>query len=153
MARGKQKRTERIPYGVLRRKLSIDSETEARLKKEGLVPYWFNDDHNGQNLIDALNGGYEFVTAVGEEKIGDIKELQERGRGMSRLVGTHRDGSPQYAYLMAIPEKFYKEDQAAHEAGNAKVDEAIRGGNPTGLKHHGVDPKHGGTYKKNIQLE
>jgi hypothetical protein len=54
---------------------------------------------------------------------------------------------------MAIPEKFYTEDQAAKEAVNLKVDQAIRGGNPRGLKPHGVPTELGGTYNKNIQLE
>ena len=153
MARGRQKRTERVPFGVLRRKLNLDPATEKRLKENNMIPRFVNDEDFGQRLKDAQSGGYEFVTADGTEKLGDISEQQERDRCIKKLVGTHRDGSPKFAYLMAIPEQFYEEDQAAKEAVNMKVDNAIRGGSPTGLKHHGVDPKHGGTYNKNIKLE
>jgi hypothetical protein len=153
MTRGRQKRTDRIPFGVLRQKLNLDKATEARLKREKLVPRWINDDDFGQRIKDAQSGGYEFVTADGTEKIGDAKELQDSNKAIKKLVGTHRDGSSKIAYLMAIPEEFYNEDQAAKEEVNMRVDNAIRGGNPAGLKHHGVDPKHGSTYKKNIKLE
>ena len=150
MARGKQNRRERVPFGVPRRKMTLDRNTEAELKAAGKVPRWINDEDHGSRLEQAQDGGYEFIQAKGSEAVGEGKEVQERDRAIKKLVGTHKDGKPKYAYLMAIDEKYHKEDQAKKEATNAKVDEAIRGGNPTGLSHHGVSPDKGGTYVKNV---
>ena len=153
MARGRAKRTERVPFGQARQKLSLGKELEDKLNAEGLRPYWFNDDDHGQRLQDAQNGGYEFVTADGDEEIGDDKKVQERDRKIKKLVGTHKDGRPKYAYLMAIKKEWYEEDQQLKEERNRMVDNAIRGGEPEGLQHHGVDPSKGGTYKKNINYK
>jgi len=104
-------------------------------------------------LRRAQQAGYEFVTSVGTIKVGDSKEKQEEGAKIKKLVGTHKDGRPMYAYLMAIKKKWYEEDQAAKEEQNKLVDEAIRGGQPSGLQHHNVDPSKGGSYIKNINYK
>ena len=149
--RGRTERKERVPFGVRRQKLSLDDETKTKLKAKGLEPRWVNDDAG--RLEDAQAGGYEFVTASGEEKVGDAKESADKGRKMKKLVGKHQDGSPKYAYLMGIKKKWYEEDQAKKEEANKMVDEAIQGGNPSGLAHHGVDPSKGSSYVKNINYK
>ena len=153
MARGRTQRTERVPFGQPRQKLNLHPDLKKKLDSEGLRPYWFNDDDHGERLRDAERGGYEFVTADGDEKVGDGKEVQERDRKIRKLVGTHKDGRPKYAYLMAIKKEWHEEDQQTKEQRNKMVDDSIRGGSTPGVQHHGVDPSKGGTYKKNIKLD
>jgi hypothetical protein len=150
MARGRQDRKARVPFGVQRRKMTLDKATEARLKAEGKVPRWVNDDDHGSRLQQAQDGSYEFLTATGTEAVGDAQETQERDRRIKKLVGTHKDGSPKYAFLMAIDKELYDEDQAAKEQTNKMVDQAIKGGNPSGLGHHGISPDKGGTHVKTV---
>lgn len=140
-------RKERIPFGVPRKKLNIDRSTSKQL--QGKVPRWINDDDD--RITRAQDGGYDFVSADGTERIGDVGEqAQEQDRKVRKLVGKHKDGSPKYAYLMAIPEDFYKEDQKKKEAVNKMVDDAIRGGQPHGTPGHNINPNQGGTYVKTI---
>jgi hypothetical protein len=146
----RKERTTRVAFGVPRLKMNLDAKTEARLKKEGVVPRWINDEDHGQRLKNAIDGGYEFVNADGTEEVGTTKEVQDRDRRIRKLVGANKDGSAKYAYLMAIPREYYDEDQAKKEATNRMVDDAIRGGSPGGLKPHGIAPDKGGTYVKNV---
>lgn len=131
--------------------MSLDNRTQALFKKEGLVPRWVNDDDHGGRVQAAINGGYDFVSSDGEMIVGDAVKKEDANRRVRKLVGTHKDGSPQYAYLMGIKKEFYDEDQAKKEEQNQMVDDAIRGGAPTGLKPHGVTPDMGGTTVKNVQ--
>ena len=146
-------RSERVPFGVRRQKLSLDPELQQLLDSKGLVPRWFNDEEHGERLRQAQKGGWEFVTPTGTVKVGDGKEKQEEGTKIKKLAGTHKDGRPKYTYLMAIKKKWYEEDQTAKEERNRMVDEAIQGGNPVGLQHHGVDPSKGSSYIKNINYK
>jgi len=149
-SRGRSNRRERIPFGGMKLKLSLDDNTKKRLKSQGLIPRWFNDEAHGERLRLAQQAGYDFVTAEGTEQVGDSKNPQERDRRIKRIVGSNQDGSPKYAYLMAIPIEYYEEDKKAKEEVNKQVDDAIRGGEPQGVQHHGVDPSKGGTTVKNI---
>ena len=148
-------RTERVPFGVRRQKMSLAAETKEMLESKGLVPRWFNDEEHGERLRQAQQGGWEFVIPTGTIKVGDAKEKQEEGAKIKKLVGTHRDGRPKYAYLMAIRKKWYEEDQMKKEERNMMVDEAIRGGN-TGagnLGAHPNSPNKEGLYRKNINYK
>ena len=151
MARGRTARKERVPFGVPRKKLSLSPELEARLTADDKWWYWFNDVDHGEELRQALAGGYEYVTADGYDKTGDDQE--KAGKRISKLVGTNKDGSPMHAFLMAIKNKWREEDKAKKEEQNIMVDEAILGGNTPGVQGHGVDAKYGGTYKKNISIK
>lgn len=151
--RGRTKRTERVPFGVRKQRMSLDDATKKRLDSDGLIPRWINDENHGQRLKDAQAGGYNFVMPIGDEQVGTKKEVVERDRHMRKLVGRHRDGSPKYAYLMAIKKEFYEEDKARKEEVNKMVDEAILGGTPKGLQDHGVDPSKGRTHIKNINYK
>jgi len=152
MANKRKARNERVAFGVPRTKLSLSPETEKMMKEKKLFPRWFNDDDHGSRLKAAEDGGYEFVTADGTEKIGEDNEAQVKGKAIKKLVGTHKDGSPQFAYLMAINEKWHKEDMIAKERTNQMVDEAIRSGS-SGGKSHGVDPSLGSTNIKNVSYK
>ena len=149
MAKGRQERKERIPFGVVRKKMNLDIETEARLKKEGKKARWINDEDHGMRLKAAQDGGYEFVYAEGTQ-VGDLKEMQDNERRIRKLVGTNKDNLPKYAYLMAIPIKYYKEDQKKKEELNKQVDAAIIGGQPVGVDAH-MNSDTARTYPKNIE--
>lgn len=145
-------RRQRTPFGVPRLKMSLDASTSERLRNEGKVPRWINDEDN--RIWEAQQGDYEFVENDREPiKTGDAEEVQEQDRRVRKQVGKNRDGSPKYAYLMAIPEEYYEEDQQSKEERNQKVDQSIRGGNPPGLQHHGVDSAQGGQYVKNVDYK
>lgn len=146
-----QARRKRTPFGVARLKLSLDDDTLKRLEKDDLVPRWINDEDHGSRIRNAIDGGYEFVESSGAEEVGG--ESVETDRRIKKLVGSNHDGSPKYAFLMAIPRKFYEEDSKAKEENNKLVDDAIRGGTPAGLKSHGIDPSKGGTYVKDVQYK
>ncbi len=147
------KRTKRVPFGMARRKMNLDAATTIRLGKAKLVPRWINDDNHGNRLMQAAEGGYVFVTSDGSEYIGDALETPDKDRRISKLVGTHKDGKPLIAYLMAIPEKYKQEDDESKEAVNRMVDDAIRGGQPAGLQNHGVAPQMGGASVTKIDYK
>ena len=148
----KSNRRQRTPFGVARLKMNLDPATMQRLKAEDKIPRWIND--TGNRITAAREGDYEFVhDTKAPVRTGDNKEVQEQDRRIRMRVGKHEDGSPMYAYLMAIPAEFYQEDQDAKEERNKMVDTAIKGGQPNGLNHHGVDEQQGSTYVKNIKYE
>jgi hypothetical protein len=82
--------------------------------------------------------------------VGDSVKKEDHNRKVRKLVGSNKDGSPLYSYLMAIKRDFYQEDQEKKEETNMMVDEAIRGGAAPGTKNHGVPPEKGGSYIKNV---
>lgn len=142
-------RRQRIPFGTPKRKLSLDEATAERLK--GKVPRWIIDKDG--RIPSAQAGGYEFITAEGTEKVGDTVQSEEGGKNIRKLVGKHEDGSPQYAYLMAIDKEFYEEDQRAKEAVNAKVDESIRRGTGEMASANSELRGRGETYLKDVQYQ
>jgi|WetSurMetagenome_2_1015567.scaffolds.fasta_scaffold59543_2 hypothetical protein len=143
-----RKRTERIPFGVPRLKMNLDQETLRNLESKGLVPRWVNETDS--RLINAEKGGYEFINS--KVKVGDEQKEVEDQR-IKQRVGTNRDGSPMFSYLMAIPKEYYDEDQAEKEKINKKVDDAIRGGSPPGLQNHGVSPNLGSVTVEKVSYK
>lgn len=144
-------RKKRIPFGGMRTKLNLDQATEDKFKSAGKTLRWINDEDHGMRLRAAEDGGYNFVDADDTE-IGSIKELQDDKRRIRKLVGTHKDGSPKYAYLMAISKRIYNADQKKKEEQNELVDIAIKGGQPAGVGNH-MDSDLAKTYPKNIQYK
>ena len=147
-AKAAKARRSRTPFGVLRQKMALDADTMARIEKDDLVPRWINDDDHGQRIKNAESGGYDFVLSEGSEKVGD--EDVDTSRKIKKLVGSHKDGSAKYAYLMAIPSKFYNEDQIAKEATNKQVDDSIRAGQPRGSDALGVSSDKASVSPQNI---
>lgn len=78
----------------------------------GLTPRWVNDE--GDRIYRFQEAGYEFLTSkgvmVGDRNVDQVEEADKNGSVVFKRVGM-RDGQPLYAYLMAIEEEFYEEDQ------------------------------------------
>ena len=143
-------RRKRTPLGVPRLKMTLDAATMSKLKAEDKVPRWINEKDN--RIREAQDGDYEFITSEGVST-GEDGKVEETDRKVRKVVGKHKDGSPMYSYLMAIPREFYEEDQKAKEDINRKVDDAIKGANPSGLDHHNIAPKHGATYVNRVDYQ
>lgn len=109
---GRRKRT---PLGHQEQKL-------ARVASKGMVGRWIND--TGNRIAKAIEGDWKHVmesTGIdGEEK------------PVSYTVGVQDSGQPLIAYYMEIPQKFYREDQAAKQQQVDLIDDAIRHGNIEG---------------------
>jgi len=121
-------RTARIPLGVRRAKLTARPIPGYNLR--------FVNDTPGR-LDAAQKGGYEFVyeeNAIKGEVAASLSlgnaeiASNDLGSRIRRFVGTNKDGSPQYAYLMKIPTELYEQDQAAKEAKRAVTDDLIKKG-------------------------
>ena len=111
-------RKERVPLGTPKQRL-------AAPKRPGFVRRWVNDVPG--RIQHAIDGSW---THVREKAPGD--DSNKRASYRSAVVGTKQDGSALTAYLMEIPEKFYKEDQKTKMAEIDKVDETIQRGNIRG---------------------
>lgn len=124
-----EKRKERIPVGIKRRKLSADIQP-------GKVGRWVNDEPG--RLQAYLDGGYEFVD---DPQATDKSD--ELGTRKSRIVDS-RTGKK--AYLMEIDKELYDEDQKVKQKRNDDIDERIKSGN--------IDNKLGGAgYNAGIKYE
>lgn len=146
----RQNRRKRKAFGLPQYKLNLDEVTKERLNKEGLRPRWINDD--GGRLNDAEEGDYVFVEHAKTKVKTGSNEQEHTGR-IRKQVGTKKSGEPLYAYLMAIPEEYYREDQEEKEKVNKLVDEAITRGDPPDVGHHGVDPGYGATTVKDVNYK
>lgn len=150
-AKAQKSRRTRRAFGVRRLKMEIDAATLDRLESEQMVPRWVNDENNGQRIRDAIEGGYEFVESQGSEEVGS--EQVDADKKIKLTVGTNKDGSPLYAFLMAIPKEFRDEDNAAKERQNKMVDDSIRAGRPNGTQSLGVSSDLASVTAKNINLD
>jgi hypothetical protein len=106
--KGQESRATGRPKRVPLAQRNVISLNGIKIPK-GMVPRIFNDVDNRIN--DALAAGYQFVMSDG--KLGDERcsEPSKLGSYVTKSVGGGRVG-----YLMATPEEFYKEDQAAKQA-------------------------------------
>jgi len=136
------------------RKRNVFNGTQGKLTVnytiDGYHLHGFNDE-NGR-IQDALDGGYEFVSP---EEVGGVKENvvsrnTDLGDKVRFLVGRQADGGPLYCYIMKIKQEWYEEDQAALQAKNNLIDDAIRKGRNTkdGTSAEGFyAPREGINYK------
>lgn len=131
-----QRTKKRTPLGVQRQKLVLD-----QLKDPNYVYRWVND--GGTRIQNALEGGYEFVSAETAGQIGVrdvIPTNTDLGSGVSMVV---ERGTGRRAFLMRIPKEFYDEDQAVKQKVVDRVDDAIRGGKIQGLEGRTrINPEH-----------
>lgn len=97
----------RKPFGSHVQKLAYP-------KREGYHRHWFNDKPG--RIMSALDAGYEHVLDPAT------------GQKVSRPVGVSDDGSALIAYIMEIPEEWYKEDMAAQQAEIDSREHAMRHG-------------------------
>lgn len=132
----KQRTAKRTPLGVNRQKLVLNSLNDPEHSYR-----WVND--YGTRIQDALNGGYEFVSAETAGQIGvrDVMPANtDLGSGVSMVV---ERGTGRRAFLMRIPMDLFLEDQKAKQAEVDKVDKAIKGGSIKGLEGRTrVNPEH-----------
>lgn len=122
-------RTDRDGEGRRRRKpLGTTEQKLARPHNKGFVRRWLNDTPG--RVERAKEAGYRHVRTDDGEKSPEVA-----------VVGVSEDGSPLHAYLMEIPEKYYKEDQLEKERPLAEFDKVLKRGNITG-----ADPKDTESY-------
>jgi len=118
-------KVERIPFGGLRLKLQLSDAEFRKFKERGMVPHWFNDQDG--RVEQAQAAGYTFVRPEHARSLGHnaIHEGNtDVGSKVSKIVTKGKD-LVMRAYLMEIKKEFYDEDQAAKQAINDKVDEAL----------------------------
>lgn len=122
-------RAKRIPFGVPKTKLGVN------LSIPGHYLYWCNDIEN--QIEEARAGGYEFVIP---KEIGEVREDSQ----VRRLVGTKKDGSPLYAYLLKIKQEWHEEDKAQLAEIDDQFERAIRRGK---LSEQSGDARYDGGIK------
>jgi len=117
-----EKRRERVPLGVPRRKLAWKDQDED---------YVYRVIHNRPNkpnrVNEALKAGYEFVKD--DRHLGDEDVSNEMGASIdsrvTAIVGTGEKGEAMTGYLMRIKREWYEEDQAKKQEIVNKREEAI----------------------------
>lgn len=109
---GPARRPERRPFSSLALKLDYPA-------REGYHRHWFNDQ--SIRIANALEAGYEHV--IGKD-----------GKKVSRIVGSAEGGGALHAFLMEIPEDWYKEDMAREQALIAEREAAIKRGATQGAE-------------------
>ena len=119
-----EQRKERIPLGTIRRKLSVP---------DGLIPpnkvgRWVNDKPG--RIQQALDGGYDFI----EDPLAKVGEGPENQRDplSTKIRRTVDRETGMKAYLMAIPKRFYDQDQKEKNRLLDEIDADIQGGNIEG---------------------
>lgn len=108
-------RRKRVPLGASQPKLHATVP-------DGMVGRWFNDTPG--RIQSALDAGYDFINDKGAK--------DERESARKERVGVNEDGSAMLGYLMAIPKKWYNEDQKVKQKPVNAIDEAIKRGQPVG---------------------
>lgn len=120
------RRESRRPFSSVELKLAYGD-------REGYHRHWFNDTNNRINR--AIEAGYNHVTG-------------KDGKNVSRIVGVAEGGGPLHAFLMEIPEDWYKEDMAREQKLIDEKEAAIKHGSPKGGEvEQGYVPKQGITIK------
>ena len=130
--RAQQKRR---PFGVRQQRLSVNQDLP------GYHLRWIVDEPG--RIEAAQESGYTFVEPAEVGKVG------REDNKVRELSGVQRDDrTPQYQYLMKIPEAFYLEDRAAIEQQNKAIEDAIKGGKVNVEAGDGrYIPKEGISYK------
>lgn len=99
-------RQTRRPFGSHMQKLAYEA-------RPGYHRHWFNEIPG--RLDKALEAGYAFV-------------LDKEQKRVARPVGVNEGGGSLMAYLMEIPEEWYKEDMKAEQDGIDDLEDNIRQG-------------------------
>ena len=123
----REMQSEDVREGTGRKKRTPLSAVQQRLQVRncppGYVARWVND--TGGRIQLALQGDYQFVTDEGvlAERAGTAGA--ESDRRVSYIVDK---STGMRAYLMAIRQEFYDEDQKAKQAHLDKTDQALKKG-------------------------
>lgn len=119
-----EERTVRVPFGGPRLRLQLSAADRKEFDRRGMVPRWFNDQDG--RIAQAEGAGYQFVTPKQVTSLGSGAIHGGNANVGSKVSLVVSKGEPIInAYLMEIKKEFYDEDQAAKEAVNAQVDEAL----------------------------
>jgi hypothetical protein len=102
-----------LPEGFARKPFGAHVQKLTYPERPGFHRHWFND-YPGR-ISKALEAGYKHVTDA-------------NGRNVSRIVGVGQASGGLTAFLMEIPEVYWRQDQAAKDAERDKVDAKIRRG-------------------------
>jgi hypothetical protein len=93
-------RRERKPF--VRKPFGSPEQKLAYPNREDFHRHWFNDEPG--RIMRAREAGYENVH-------------DEYGKPVSTVVGIGRGGQPLVAFLMEVPESWFREDMEAQETG------------------------------------
>ena len=122
----------RVAFGGLRLKMQLSKPDMQGFKDRKMVTRWFNDDPG--RIERALAGGYNYVDPRNAMSLGQgalHRDSTDLSRSRVSIVVTR--GEPvTRAYLMEIKQEFFDVDQAAKEAINFQVDEALALGGSRG---------------------
>lgn len=99
-------RESRRPFGMQVQKLAYEA-------RPGYHRHWFNETPG--RLEAAVAAGYTYV-------------LDKEGKKVKRVVGVDNAGAPQQAYLLEIPDEWYKEDMQRTLDPVQEMENAIREG-------------------------
>lgn len=105
-----QRKSTRKPFGRMQQKLAYPD-------RPGFHRHWFNDIPG--RIVRAQEAGYDHVK-------------DDEGKNVSRIVGTAESGGPLHAFLMEIPEEWWKEDLAAEQAEVDRKEQSMKRGTPQG---------------------
>lgn len=123
---------ERVPMSGHRSKLQLSESDRKALDEAGFVPRWVNDVDG--RVEQALAGGYVYVEPEEAKSVGQmaLHEGNSDLNGRVSKIVSKGGGQPIRAYLMKIKKEFYDEDQAAKQARNDEIEDALRNGQPGG---------------------
>jgi len=117
---------QRVPFGGHRQKLQLSDLDQKYFKSKGLVVRWINDKDG--RIERAIAGAWDFVEPEEAQSVGGGEIHQENSDlhgKVSKVVSMGVD-KPIRAFLMKLPVKYWKEDQAEKEKVNARIDDALR---------------------------
>lgn len=102
-----------LPSGFVRKPFGAQTQKLTYPPRPGFHRHWFNDVPG--RIARALEAGY--------------KHVQDReGKNVARIVGVAQTGGGQNAYLMEIPEQWWRQDQALKDKARDELDAKIRRG-------------------------
>ena len=104
-------KVERVPFGTVRLKTQLSVADEAEFKRRGMKARWFNDKDG--RVERAKAGGYSFVSPENATSLGQSAIHQGNTDEGSKVSMIASRGEIQLRmFLMEIPIKYWKEDQA-----------------------------------------
>lgn len=121
-------RKERGDISPLRKKMSLAPGLKKKIEDQGLSPRWVNDWPGRIEELHEL--GYAFVQKDGQCSFENHDLTSHEGDGslIRRAVGTHEDGRPMYAYLMAQDAEILEEDRAESRSPLKEQAEILKSG-------------------------
>ena len=108
-------------------------------KKTLDVPPHLLNDELSYRWVNEHNGLVDKRRELGYETVPEIVGASGEKITTRRRVGTNKDGSPQYAVLMATPKHWKQERDNAAEAERQRLEQSIQTGNSDGKASLGDD--------------